>query len=89
MTTSRQAYITRTHAHYPGPAIGNEQMDAFIAPLGQRCERMKRRILGENGIVQRHYALDAQGRVRDLSSILAQPEIRKQLTEAGAACEIK
>lgn len=77
MKTSRQAsgqaYITRTHAHYPGPAIDNEQMDAFIAPLGQRCERMKRRILGENGILQRHYALDAQGRtIQGVAQMAAQ-----------------
>ena len=73
MTILRQAYITRTHAHYPGPAIGNEQMDDYIAPLGQRCERMKRRILGENGILQRHYALDTHGRtVQGVAQMAAQ-----------------
>eukprot|EP01035_Chromulina_nebulosa_P050950 gene50950-69319_t len=35
----------------PGEPIPNERMDAYIAPLNRMSERIKRRILAENGIL--------------------------------------
>ena len=38
----------------PGEPVDNERMDAFIAPINRMSERIKRRILAENGIRERY-----------------------------------
>lgn len=54
-------YVEAAGFHLPGPAIGNDEMDAYIAPLNRLSSRIKARILAENGILQRHYAIDTEG----------------------------
>ena len=55
-------YIEAAGYHLPGPPVDNAQMDAYIAPLNRRSARLKARILADNGIRSRHYAIDAEGR---------------------------
>jgi 3-oxoacyl-[acyl-carrier-protein] synthase-3 len=55
------AYVTATGHFLPGAPIDNENIDRFIAPLGTRCAKVKRRILADNGILTRHYAIDETG----------------------------
>ncbi len=54
-------YITATGACYPGPAIGNDAIDRYIQPLDAASSRIKRRVLADNGIATRHYAIDSDG----------------------------
>ena len=68
----------------PGEPVDNEQMDAFIAPLDRMSQRIKRRILAENGIRQRHYAIDAEGRTVLSNAQLAAGAVRDCLARAGA-----
>ena len=55
-------YLHAAGMFLPGEPVDNAGMDAYVAPLNRLSERLKRRILAENGIVQRHYAIDAEGR---------------------------
>jgi 3-oxoacyl-[acyl-carrier-protein] synthase-3 len=57
-------YIESAGYFMPGEPIPNERMDAYIAPLNRMSERIKRRILAENGILTRHYAIDEEGVTR-------------------------
>jgi 3-oxoacyl-[acyl-carrier-protein] synthase-3 len=57
----KSAYIVSTAAFFPGRPVGNDEIDRFVAPIDARCARIKRRILAENGIRTRHYALDESG----------------------------
>jgi 3-oxoacyl-[acyl-carrier-protein] synthase-3 len=41
----------------PGEPVDNTAMDNFIAPLNRISGRIKQRILAENGIQQRYYAI--------------------------------
>ena len=59
------AFITQTGKHLPGPALDNDAMEARRGFLDARSPRLKRRILKNNGIQRRHYALDAE---RNLST---------------------
>lgn len=68
----------------PGEPVPNERMDAFIAPLNRMSERIKRRILAENGIRQRYYAIDAQGASLFTNAQLAAGAIRDCLQRGGA-----
>ncbi|WP_440225088.1 iron-containing redox enzyme family protein [Dokdonella sp. MW10] len=54
-------YLAATGRFLPGEPIDNDAMDAYIAPLNRVSSRIKKRILGENGIRTRHYAVDAEG----------------------------
>jgi 3-oxoacyl-[acyl-carrier-protein] synthase-3 len=54
-------YLNAWGFHLPGEPIDNEGMDAFIAPINRISGRIKSRVLAENGIQTRHYAIDAQG----------------------------
>lgn len=60
----KPAYIVAASAVYPGAPVDNDAMDRFIAPVNARCARVKRRILAENGIEHRHYAIDEHGVTR-------------------------
>lgn len=79
----KSAYIVAAAANYPGERVDNESMDRFIAPLDTRCGRMKRRILAENGIQGRHYAIDEDGNTRlSVAALGAQAlaEVLKQVS---------
>ena len=75
-------YIESAAYHLPGPAISNNEMDAYIAPLNRISGRIKARILGENGIKQRHYAIDAEGKTVMTHAQLAATAIRDCLARA-------
>jgi 3-oxoacyl-[acyl-carrier-protein] synthase-3 len=61
-------------------------MEAFIAPLNRVSGRIKQRILAENGIRTRHYAIDADGRTRETNAQMAAAAIRAAL--ADAQCDL-
>ena len=57
-------FIAGTGFHLPGEPIDNDAMDAFIAPINRISGRIKQRILAENGIRSRHYAINPDGTTR-------------------------
>jgi 3-oxoacyl-[acyl-carrier-protein] synthase III len=79
-------FITGSGLHLPGPPIDNEGMDAFIAPLNRISGRIKQRILAENGIRTRHYAIDADGSTRESNAQMAAAAVRAAL--ADARCDL-
>ena len=80
----QRVYLESAGYFMPGAPIENEQMDAYIAPLNRMSQRIKRRILAENGIRQRHYAIDAEGKTVFNNAQLAAAAIRDCLTRGGA-----
>jgi 3-oxoacyl-[acyl-carrier-protein] synthase III len=75
-------FIAGTGFHLPGEPIDNDAMDAFIAPLNRISGRIKQRILAENGIRMRHYAIDPDGRTRESNAQMAAAAIRAALVDA-------
>ena len=61
MTPFKHTFITGTSSFLPGDPVDNESMDQFIGSINRVSGRIKQRILAENGIRTRHYALDAAG----------------------------
>ncbi len=80
----QRVYIESAGYFMPGEPIPNERMDAYIAPLNRMSERIKRRILAENGILTRHYAIDDEGVTRHTNAQLAAGAIRDCLRRGGA-----
>lgn len=75
-------------SHYlPGEPIDNEQIDAYVAPLNQNSKRIKQRVLGENGIQTRHYALDTEGQTTISHTELACKAIQDCLNQANVSLD--
>jgi 3-oxoacyl-[acyl-carrier-protein] synthase-3 len=55
-------YLQSAGMFLPGAPVDNAGMDAFVAPLNRISERIKRRILAENGIQTRTTPLMAKAR---------------------------
>ena len=53
-------YINSTGRFLPGPAIDNESIEDVLGLVDGKPSRLKKRILKNNGIQTRHYAINAQ-----------------------------
>ncbi|MEQ1724149.1 MAG: 3-oxoacyl-[acyl-carrier-protein] synthase III C-terminal domain-containing protein [Pseudobdellovibrio sp.] len=63
----------------PGPEINNEEMDAYVGSINTQSSRIKRRILAENGIQNRHYGINKEGQTMFSSSEMAVKAINATL----------
>lgn len=84
-TVFNRTWIHGTGRFLPGPAIDNEAMDAYVAPLNRISGRIKRRILAENGILARHYAIDREGRTVHSCAAMAAAAIGDCLGATGTS----
>src|SRR5688500_13044359 len=75
--------ITATGAYDPGDPAGNDDIDRYMEPLNAQSPRIKRRILGENGIRTRHYAIDERGRSTHTCAQLAANAVHACIGEDG------
>jgi 3-oxoacyl-[acyl-carrier-protein] synthase III len=57
-------YINALGTFLPGSPVSNEEMEEHLGFVGGRPSRLKARILKQNGIQTRYYAIDRQGKVR-------------------------
>ena len=83
MTPFEHTYITGTSSFLPGDPVDNTAMDQYIGSINRISGRIKQRILAENGIQTRHYALDAAG--KSLHSVTSMgAEVVRELVGADA-----
>ncbi|NHQ87587.1 3-oxoacyl-ACP synthase [Iodobacter sp. HSC-16F04] len=80
-------YLAAAGLHLPGPAISNEEMDAYIAPINRISMRIKSRILAENGIQTRHYGIDAQGQTVENHARMAATAVHQCLDKAQVSLD--
>lgn len=71
-----RVYLESAGYFMPGEPVSNEAMDSYIAPLNRMSSRIKSRILAENGIKQRYYAIDPEGATVFTNAQLAANAIR-------------
>ena len=79
-----RVYLQSAGYFMPGAPVSNEQMDAYIAPLNRMSTRIQRRILAENGIRERYYAIDTEGATVFSNAQLAANAIRDCLQRGGS-----
>ncbi len=73
---SNPAYITALGKFLPGEPVANDQMEEHLGRIGGKPSRLRARILKQNGIHSRHYALDCEGRARYTNCELAANAVR-------------
>ncbi|MGH9508997.1 MAG: beta-ketoacyl-ACP synthase III, partial [Terriglobales bacterium] len=76
---SSTAYITALGKFLPGEPVHNDEMEDHLGRIGGKPSRLRARILRQNGIQSRHYAIDREGRVRYSNSELAAHAVRDAL----------
>ncbi len=83
-TRFQHVYLTGTGSFLPGEAVNNEQMDDYIAPINAQSLKIKRRILDDNGIKTRYYAIDVEGNPRYSAAQMGVEAVRQGLGHAGS-----
>ncbi|AOX99995.1 StlD/DarB family beta-ketosynthase [Jeongeupia sp. USM3] len=83
-TRFERVYIEAAGSHLPGAPVGNDEMDAYIAPINRISGRIKARILAENGIRTRHYAIAPDGSTTMSHAALAAAAVHDCLDHAQA-----
>ncbi|GAB3398318.1 hypothetical protein GCM10027515_03400 [Schumannella luteola] len=83
MASLATAYLTGFGSYLPGPPVGNDEIAGRLGGTDAVTERIRRRILEQNGIRQRHYALDGDGEPTELNEELAVKALRAALDDRG------
>lgn len=79
----KRVYLNSVGSFLPGPAVSNEEMDAYVGSINTQSSRIKRRILGENGIVSRHYGINKEGQTMFSSADMAIKAIDDALSKVN------
>ncbi len=57
-----KVYITKSSKFLPNRPISNDEMESYLGQINNEASKVKRLILRNNGIKNRHYALDENGK---------------------------
>ncbi len=80
---SNNVYITALGKFLPGPPVNNDQMEEHLGMIGGKPSRLKQRILRQNGIQSRHYAIDRHGKVNYWNSDLAALAVKDAIAKSN------
>ncbi len=83
MSTTANAYLTGFGSYLPGEPIDNDEIVTRLGGEDAVTERIRRRILENNGIRRRHYALDEHGEPTELNEELAVKALQAALDDRG------
>ena len=90
MGATAHAYLTGFGSYLPGEPVDNDSIVSRLGGDDPVTERIRRRILEQNGIRQRHYALDEYGEATELNEELAVKALQAALADRGiAASELR
>src|SRR6201995_1542127 len=75
----KDVYITKTATYFPNEPISNEEMEEFLGLINKSPSKSKRIVLRNNGIKNRFYALDKQGKSTHTNAEMTAQAIRTML----------
>jgi 3-oxoacyl-[acyl-carrier-protein] synthase III len=78
-----QAFITALGKFLPGNPIDNESMEEFLGAIGGKASRVRKRILRQNGILNRYYAIDQKQQTLFSNAEMAASAVRIAMERAG------
>lgn len=82
-----QIFINSLGKFLPGDPIGNDSMEEFLGVINGRVSRVRRRILKENGIQNRYYAIDRQQQTLFSNASMAAGAVRNALERTGVGLD--
>src|SRR5262249_17358175 len=77
------AYITSTGKFLPGDPIDNDSMEEYLGIVGERKSSVGEKIIKENGIERRHYAIDREQKTLFSNSEMAARAVRDALERSS------
>ena len=80
---SAPVYINALGNFLPGPPVPNDEMEAYLGRIHGKASRSRRRILKQNGIRSRHYAIDREQRSQHSNAEMAARAVREVLDRAS------
>jgi len=60
--SAKQVYINHTSKYFPNNPVSNDEMEEYLGYIDGRPSKSKKIVLRNNGITNRYYALDKQGK---------------------------
>jgi 3-oxoacyl-[acyl-carrier-protein] synthase-3 len=60
--STNQVYINATSAYFPNDPVSNDEMEEYLGYIDGRPSKSKKIVLRNNGIINRYYALDKNGK---------------------------
>jgi 3-oxoacyl-[acyl-carrier-protein] synthase III len=80
---ANDVHITALGKFLPGPPVANDEMEEYLGLINGKPSRLRRRILQQNGITRRHYALDRNQQSTHRNSEMAAEAARDALERGG------
>jgi 3-oxoacyl-[acyl-carrier-protein] synthase-3 len=77
------AFITSMGRFLPGEPIANDAMEEYLGKIGGRASRVGPRVLKQNGIRSRHYAIDRQQQTLYSNSEMAAHAVRDAIARSA------
>jgi 3-oxoacyl-[acyl-carrier-protein] synthase-3 len=68
----------------PGDPIGNDEMEDYLGRIDGKPSRVRKRVLKQNGILTRHYAIDKQQKSQYSNAEMAANAVRDALGRSGS-----
>lgn len=87
MTFKNLVYITSLGKFLPGKPILNDEIENYLGLIGGKPSRLKSRILKQNGIQSRHYALEPGGKVKNWNYELAANAVKDAVSRSELSPE--
>lgn len=82
MKSENSVYITSLGKFLPGDPVTNEKAEDYLGLIGGKPSRLKSRILKQNGIRTRHYALEPCGKVNFRNYELAANAVKDAISNS-------
>jgi 3-oxoacyl-[acyl-carrier-protein] synthase III len=82
MTLNNEVYINALGKFLPGNPVCNEKIEDYLGLIGGKPSRLKSRILKQNGIQTRHYALEPCGKINFSNYELAANAVKNALANS-------
>lgn len=72
-----QVYIINTSTYFPNEPVSNEEMESYLGYINDKPSKSRRIVLRNNGIKNRYYALNKEGKATHSNSEMTAEAIKK------------
>ncbi|RYG52683.1 MAG: StlD/DarB family beta-ketosynthase [Chitinophagaceae bacterium] len=80
-----QVYITNTSTFFPNEPVSNDEMETYLGFIDDKPSKSRRIVLRNNGIKNRFYALNKEGKATHSNSEMTAEAVRKLFNNDKAA----
>ncbi len=79
----RPCFLTAAGQFLPGEPVSNDQMEARLGQIGSKPSALRERVLRQNGITQRYYAIDSQQNTVISNAQMAGRAVREAIAQSS------